>query len=153
MRGLRFIGLEPGDTRERLFALLGTPPPDRIRVNEETKRVLICFRMQGACSESIGVICDAESERITYISVLADAEGDGRALKEFLAARGVFEPLLDFIGKRPRDLMEAFGTPAGGPPESAYRYERSGSTLAFETFEPGGGRIHRISVYWHDPHA
>lgn len=153
MKGWRFIGLEPGDTRERLFALLGTPPPDRIRVNEETKRVLICFRMQGTCSESIGVICDAESERITYISVLADAETDGRELKRFLATRGVSEPLLDFIGKRPRDLLEAFGPPAERIRASAYRYEREGSTLAFETFEPDGGRIHRISVYWHDPEA
>jgi len=153
MKGRRFIGLEPGDTRERLFALLGAAHRDRIHVDEETSRVLVCYRVDGTRSESIGVICDTESERITYVSVLADAESDGRELKRFLATRGVSEPLLDFVGKRLCDLLEVFGPPAAGPSESTYRYERGNSTLAFEACDSGGGRISRISVYWHDPEA
>ncbi|MFH1680541.1 MAG: hypothetical protein ABIH26_07845 [Candidatus Eisenbacteria bacterium] len=152
--GWRFIGLEHGDDKERLFALHGTPPAGQIRVNRETKRVLVCYYVKGSPSDSIGVIYDVESERITFVSVLADAEGGGREVKDHLSARGISEPLLDFLGRRPCDLIEALGPPSTSGPEASLRYDRGNSTLAFEAYDRDGGRISRISVfYWHDPES
>ncbi|RPJ43455.1 MAG: hypothetical protein EHM19_08680, partial [Candidatus Latescibacterota bacterium] len=132
MAGETFVGLRRGDTRSEILALYGDPPPDFTLTSEETRRMLLRYPIDPRGSEGLAFICDLESLRVTYASVLAEAEAGAAEVQAFLDRRCVAEPLLEFLGKPASHVHGALGVPDSERPRGVHRYRFGGNAVVFE---------------------
>lgn len=143
---ISFIGVTKGDNYDKVLRDLGKPT--EIDKNEKPKYSFVsCYYNDANSNRMFSYTYDKETKAVGNIRLTGELSDNFSTTKRFLAAKGIDDPKINFLGMHKKEILKIFGKP-DRISSGNYEYVRGPVQVTFICYDFNEEKCSEIYLFW-----